>query len=53
MLKQRRLSFVDGLQIQIDEKNYLGAAYEPFMLIRNINQRGAIQARLPMDLNIR
>ena len=31
----------------------LGAAYEPFMLIRNINQRGAIQARLPMDLNIR
>ena len=31
----------------------LGAAYEPFMLIRNINQREAIQARLPMDLNIR
>lgn len=31
----------------------LGAAYEPFMLIRKINQREAIQARLPLELNIR
>ena len=31
----------------------LGSAYEPFMLIRRINQREAIQARLPMELNIR
>ena len=31
----------------------LGTAYEPFMLIRKINQREAIQARLPLELNIR
>lgn len=31
----------------------LGSYYEPFMLIRNINERQAIQARLPMQLNIR
>ena len=31
----------------------LGAAYEPFMLIRKINQREAIQARLSLELNIR
>lgn len=31
----------------------LGSYYEPFMLIRNINEREAVQARLPMQLNIK
>ena len=30
----------------------LGSYYEPFMFIRRLNEREAIQARLPMELNI-
>ncbi len=31
----------------------LGSYYEPFMLIRKLNEREAIQARMPMEPNIR
>ena len=31
----------------------LGSYYEPFMLIRKLNEREAIQARIPMEPNIR
>lgn len=34
-------------------KNCLGEFYEPFMIMKNINQQNRIQARMPYILNIR
>ena len=34
-------------------REYLGAYYEPFMLMKNINKESAIQARVPFVLNLK
>ncbi len=34
-------------------REYLGAYYEPFMLMKNINKENAIQARVPFLLNLK
>ena len=31
----------------------LGELYEPMMLLKNINQHNAIQARIPFEMNIK
>lgn len=55
------MSWVDALFEKVSHGNYLdermrvelGPLYEPVMLLRNIDKRDAIQARLPYDLNVK
>ena len=56
-----KASFLDRLLENAQGGNYLdeqlrltlGAYYEPFMMLRYINQTDAVQARLPFYLNVR
>ncbi len=44
---------VGGDELNAQLKQTLGHYYEPFMLIRNINNSNMVQARMPMQLNIK
>lgn len=56
-----KTDWIDSLLGSISKKNYLdgqmrmtlGEYYEPFMLMRNINNTDAIQARIPFEMNIK
>ncbi len=55
------MSWADALFEKVSRGNYLderirvelGPLYEPVMLLRNIDRRDAIQARLPYNLNVK
>ena len=42
-----------GTYVKAKAREALGEYYEPFMLLKNINNQSAIQARIPFDPNIK